>query len=144
MVFREYEQHKTKLNNSIIKYEKLLDDRERLFNITQPKGINPSKEKIKSSVKESPYDVYLIEKEKRNLDDRIEEALKLIDKRKNLLENVKFKLLESDELIDEVYICRYMKRMKVRQISQKINYSEPQTYRMLSTIRKIIEDDRKW
>ena len=143
MVFREYEQHKTKLNNSIIKYEKLLDDRERLFNITQPKGINPSKEKIKSSVKESPYDVYLIEKEKRNLDDRIEEALKLIDKRKNLLENVKFKLLESDELIDEVYICRYMKRMKVRQISQKINYSEPQTYRMLSTIRKIIEDDRK-
>lgn len=143
MVFREYEQNKTKLNNSIIKYEKLLDDRERLFNITQPKGINPSKEKVKSSVKESPYDVYLIEKEKRDLDDRIEEALKLIDKRKNLLENVKFKLLESDELIDEVYICRYMKRMKVRQISQKINYSEPQTYRMLSTIRKIIEDDRK-
>ena len=143
MVFREYEQNKTKLNNSIIKYEKLLDDRERLFNITQPKGINPSKEKIKSSVKESPYDVYLIEKEKRDLDDRIEEALKLIDKRKNLLENVKFKLLESDELIDVVYICRYMKRMKVRQISQKINYSEPQTYRMLSTIRKIIEDDRK-
>ena len=144
MVFREYEQNKTKLNNSIIKYEKLLDDRERLFNITQPKGIDTSKEKIKSSVKESPYDVYLIEKEKRDLDDRIEEALRLIDKRKNLLENVKFKLLESDELIDEVYICRYMKRMKVRQISQKINYSEPQTYRMLSTIRQIIEDDRKW
>ena len=143
MVFREYEQNKTKLNNSIIKYEKLLDDRERLFNITQPKGIDTSKEKIKSSVKESPYDVYLIEKEKRDLDDRIEEALRLIDKRKNLLENVKFKLLESDELIDEVYICRYMKRMKVRQISQKINYSEPQTYRMLSTIRQIIEDDRK-
>lgn len=143
MVFREYEQNKTKLNNSIIKYEKLLDDRERLFNITQPKGIDTTKEKIKSSVKESPYDVYLIEKEKRDLDDRIEEALKLIDKRKNLLENVKFKLLESDELIDEVYVCRYMKRMKVRQISQKINYSEPQTYRMLSTIRNIIEDDRK-
>ena len=58
-----------------------------------------------------------------------------LDSRLKQLEMLGKSLRRSEQLLDMIYCYRYFDRVKVREISQRLNYSEMQIYRYLKQIR---------
>ena len=143
MLYLEYERLKIKYLEIQRAYDAILTEKEAIFQKTQPKAINSKQEKVKSSPKSGQFDAYLIEKEKKRIDERLSEAKGILDERVSLMRQKEEELRKSKDIDDIVYVSRYIERIKVRKISKLIDYSEPQTYRILKSIREKIEHDRK-
>ncbi len=144
--YLDYERCKMRFYESQRSYESILQEKELLFERTQPKGVNAEKDKVQTSMSNDLFDNYLIEKERKLIDERLEEARGIMDERSSLLEVKESELKKSPDPLDKIYVCRYLERRKVREISKRVIYSEPQVYRILKRIRLSIEDmkhDRK-
>lgn len=133
-LFVEYEKLKKEVNNAKKDYDKALE-RKALYAYSILPGsskIDNSQLKIKTT--SDNFLEYTI---------KIEEIEKEIEIRKNLADvltyRLKLKLLdlrESKEILDKIYVYRYVDNMKVRYICIKTNYSKTQVYRLLEEIRK--------
>ena len=115
-------------------FEKALAKKSQLLYSVVPKSANFENELVKgsSSNKFLNYTIKMeeIDKEinvRRNLRDVLEYRLKLKE----------IELNNSSNILDKVYLLRYVDERKVKYIAIKINYSKEQTYRFL---KKITED----
>jgi hypothetical protein len=143
MLYMEYERLKRKYLESQRIYDSIISEKESLFQRTQPKSVNSENERVNGSHQNNPFDDYLIVKEQNKIDERLAEAKSLMAERYELLKQKEVDLRKSKTPENQIYAYRYIDRMKVRKISWLINYSEPQIYRILRTIRRKIEHDRK-
>lgn len=82
-------------------------------------------------------------KQKKAIETKIEELKNIYTERLFAFNQVAAELKESKDLTDKVYRLRYIERVKVRRIAMAVNYSEPQIYRILNTIRNYLENDKK-
>lgn len=116
-------------------FEKALAKKSQLLYSVVPKSANFENELVKgsSSNKFLNYTIKMeeIDKEinvRRNLRDVLEYRLKLKE----------IELNNSSNILDKVYLLRYVDERKVRYICIKTNYSKTQIYRILEEIKKKI------
>ncbi|MCM1008856.1 MAG: hypothetical protein NC485_13250 [Ruminococcus flavefaciens] len=150
MLYLDYERFRQNYLEAQRRYDAVLSEKERLFARTQPQAVRFDKESCTSSAGGSPFDGYLIEKERKCIDERLEEAGTLMLNRKELLKLKEQELINSRDVHDKIYRLRYILRWNVPKISRETGYSESHLYRILNNIniqiRKIsatLKDDKK-
>lgn len=143
MIYLEYDRAKRNYRKAKQLYESIMNEQEALFQITQPKAIVTDKDKVKMSPRASKFDDYLVKKEEKEIESRLAEAYDLMQARFQMMTQIKRDLFQSDEIKDIIFRERFLRRTKVRQIGQKLGYSEPQIYRLLKKIKDDLKDDRK-
>jgi hypothetical protein len=136
MVYPDYEDYRYKYYIAQENYNQILEEKEELFLRTQPKSVEYDKERVSGGNPENSFDKYIIAKEKKNLDERLNEARTILEGRKILLNTKLDELSASNHIHDKVYYQRYIERKKIKHIARKIGYSEAQTYRILESIKK--------
>ena len=117
-------------------FEKALAKKSQLLYSVVPKSANFENELVKgsSSNKFLNYTIKMeeIDKEinvRRNLRDVLEYRLKLKE----------IELNNSSNILDKIYLLKYVKNMKVRYIAIKTNYSKRRIYDFINDIRKMID-----
>ena len=136
MVYPEYEQYKSKYLEIQSKYNEILLEKENLFTKTQPNAITYDKDKVQSCNFSNSFDDYVIEKEKKRIDERLKEAKHIVDERLYLLRIKEIDLRQSRDKYDRVYVYKYIDGFKIYQIAKVLNYSQSQVYRMIERIEK--------
>ena len=119
-------------------FEKALAKKSQLLYSVVPKSANFENELVKgsSSNKFLNYTIKMeeIDKEinvRRNLRDVLEYRLKLKE----------IELNNSSNILDKIYLLKYVKNIKVRYIAIKTNYSKRRIYDFINDIRKMIKEE---
>ena len=143
MKYIEYEQYKRKYYNAQNECDKILSELEHLFQQTQPKATNYDKDIVEGGTNENVFDNYLIQKDKKQLDKKLEEVKYILKTRYELLLLKKEEVKNSNNYYDRVYYYKYIENIPVKQIIFKIPYCKSQIYDMLKTINENIGQNRK-
>ena len=143
MLFLEYEEYRAAFAESQKQYDEMIREKEKLFSLTQPKAIRFDKERIAGGEIENAFDKYLERKDETKIDDRIEEAKKLMLDRELLLGIKKDELYASHEILDKVYRMNRIERIRPYRIARILNYSVSQIYRHLERIDTLISKNAK-
>ena len=141
MLYLEYERFKRKYNDAQAVYDSILTEREELFQRTQPKSVDTGQEKVSSCPQGDSFASYLIEKERKRIDERLNEAKDNFEERLILLTQKEYDLRESKQVDDRIYTMRMLDRVRIKRIAKAINYSESHVKRRLRKIRQKIKDD---
>lgn len=139
MIYEIYEEYKNKYIETQKEYDKILNEKEKLFMITQPSSVKFDKEVVSGGVVDNTFEKYLILKEEKKIDQRLEEIKSILEDRERLLKLKENELRASTSVQDKIYRYRYIDKLKVYKIAKLVGYSEPQVYRIL----KIIENNLK-
>lgn len=135
MLYIEHHDCENKYIAAQIAYGKILYEKERLFEITQPGAIAYDKTLVSGGGENNAFDTYLALKEKSRIDERLNEAKAILDDRSNLLTLKEAELKASPNYFDRVYYLRYIENLPVKQIAAKIPYCKTQIYEMLNMIK---------
>ena len=141
MVYLEYERFKVKYLEIQNNYNDILTEKENLFTKTQPNAIRYDKENVQGGTFENGFDEYLIAKESKKIDERLNEARQLLDDREKLLRLKEDELRKSRDRIDVIYVLKYIDGVHPSKIAKNLNYSKSQVYRMLSKIQSTLRKD---
>lgn len=136
MLYIEYEEYKNRYYEVQRKYNDILNEKEELFSKTQPKAINITGDKIFGGKHSNLFDDYLIQKEKKNIDQRLEEVKSILDDRERLVKLKEQELRASKHSHDKIYRCRYLDRLTIEKTARVSNYSRSQVFNILKEIRK--------
>lgn len=144
MIYVEYEAYKSKYYDTQKQYNDILNEKEKLFLMTQPRTMQYDGEPVKGGVHKNVFDEYLVIKEQKNIDQRLIEIKAILEDRERLLNLKEQELKNSTNIQDKIYVYRYFDRMKIYKISRMVGYSEAQVYRLLNIIKSNLnKDDRK-
>lgn len=139
MLYIEYEEYKSKLYEVQRKYNDILNEKEELFARTQPKATQITGEKTTGGKHGNIFDDYLIQKEKKNIDQRLEEVKSILDDRERLVQLKEQELRASNNSYDKIYRCRYIDKLTIEKTARISSYSRSQVFNILKTIRKNIK-----
>lgn len=126
MVFPDHKRQKAKLAEDYSRLEKLLDEKQEIFDRTQP-GSGGSE--VKSSPRNDKLDAYLIASE--IISKRIEESWAVIAEREKLLHLTTLALAASPAQADMVYYRFVVQGKTIKQIAAEMHYTERQIRRLL-------------
>lgn len=138
-VYIEYEESKINYNKISKILTSLITEKENLFLNTQPKSTKFDKILTEGGKKSNSFDNYLIEVEKKQLDQKIEEAKKLVNTRSKYLKDKEEELRSSKEWLDKIYVYRFLDKLPVKAMIHLIPYEEAQIYRMIREIETNIK-----
>ena len=141
MLFLEYEEYKSSYLETQRIFDSILREKEELYQRTQPQGTDYTKDKINTSNTGNAFESYIIAKDKRQIDQRLDEVRGILDDRERLLKLKLAELRASEVIEDRVYRMRFLDRWKIKRIALMTNYSEPQIYRILKFIHIALHDD---
>lgn len=135
MLYLEYAKLRLKVQKLEDELDKALDERQEIFERTQPKSVDYKKERVNSQSTVNTNDSYLIALERRRIDERVKEYKSALNDRKTLLGAKESELTASNNRYDRVYCKIYLDFCKVGAVSKELNYSRSQVNRMLKEIR---------
>lgn len=135
VLYEEYELYKNKYYEVQKKYNDILNEKEELFAKTQPKAVQIKGEKTSGGKHTNTFDDYLIQKEKKNIDKRLEEVRSILDDRGRLVKLKEQELRASNNSHDKIYRCRYIDRLTIEKTARISNYSRSQVFNILKEIR---------
>lgn len=141
MLYEEYQEYKIRYYEVQKKYNEILNEKEKLFARTQPKATKITGDKTAGGKRVNAFDEYLIQKEKKNIDQRLEEVKSILNDRERLLKLKEQELRTSNNPYDKIYRCRYIDRLTIEKTARISNYSRSQVFNILKKIKKNI--DRK-
>ena len=136
MLYEEYEEYKSRYYEAQRIYNYILNEKEELFAKTQPKATQITGEKTGGGKHENLFDEYLIQKERKNIDKRLEEAKSILDDRERLLKLKELEVRVSKHSHDKIYRCRYIDRLTIEKTARLSNYSRSQVFNILKEIRE--------
>lgn len=139
MLYIQYVEFKTKYYEAQKKYDEILSEKERLFVKTQPKATQYDKEVVSGGSFGNTFDNYLIEKDKKQIDERLEEAKSILEDREKLLKLKEAELKESKNWFDIIYVYAFIYRLSVRKIEKRIPFSKSEIDRKLQIIKNNIK-----
>lgn len=137
MIYPIYLKYKHNYEMSLEMVQQILDEKTLVFQRTQPKAIE-NKEKVQGGIRSNPLEEYAVEMEERRINERLEEAKSLLKDRELLMKKKELELRFSPNLYDRIFCMRVLDGLDIREISEKISYSESHTYRM---VKKMIKND---
>ena len=139
MLYIEYEEYKNKYYEVQRKYNDILNEKEELFARTQPKAIKITGDKTTGGKITNAFDDYLIQKEKKNIDKRLEEVKSILDDRERLVKLKEQELRASNNSHDKIYRYRYIDRLSIEKTARLSCYSRSQVFNILNKIKKNIK-----
>ena len=139
MIYIEYEELIQAQKRTLMAYEAVLEEQERLFELTQPQGVDYGGDRVQSSPTSTAIDRYVEAKERAGIDRRKAELAQVMQEREMLIQLKKNELYASQSLDDKVYRWRVLEQMKVPEIARRAHYSKEQTYRILRRIKRRLE-----
>lgn len=142
-MYLQYEVYKRKYYEAQTRYDEILNEKMILFERTQPGGVSYEKERVNGGEQSNKFDSYLIAKEQKQIDERLNEAKTILDDRERLLRQKEKELRDSKVITDKVYVLRYIERQRIYKIANVCHYSEAQIYRILRDISDSLNHDRK-
>lgn len=146
MIYLEYEEFRLKYLSAQRKYDEVLTEKEDLFDRTQPQGVSFDKERVGGTADNNSFDEYLIQLERKQIDERLEEIRNIMDKRWELLLDKYDELKASTEIMDRLYVLRFIEHQRMQNIAKVIPYSESHIYRLmnqlLNEVRKMRETEK--
>ena len=140
MLYVEYEKYLNRFRSTQAKVDEILTEKEAIFLKTQTQGIRYDLEKITGGAYTNIFESYVIDLEKKKIDERLQEAKSLLEERKMLLDMKERELRNSKELYDKIYRMRYIDNLSPYNIGERIGYSTSQVYRILDKINKILKN----
>lgn len=138
-IYITYEEYKKRYYEVQKLYNKILEEKEKLFAKTQPQSTKFDKINVDGGKPSNSFDDYLIIKEKKQIDKRLKEIKEISEDRKRLLDIKESELRNSKEWIDKLYVYKYIENLQVKKIIHLIPYEEAQVYRMLNEIKKTLK-----
>jgi len=135
MVYIAYEEYKSKYYEAQQRYNTVLNEKEELFSITQPKATDYKKEIVKGGSPVNTFDKYLILKEKKQIDQRLQEIKAILDDREKLFKLKEAELRRSKDIQDKTYVYRYLDNLAIKKIALLISCGEATVYRILKSIK---------
>ena len=142
MLYIEYHEYRNKYYAAQEKYDEVLSEKEHLFAKTQPKATQYDKEVVSGGSPSNSFDEYLIVKEKKQIDERLEEAKSILEDRERLLKLKEEELRQSKDWHDKVYVYKYLDNLSANEIKYKMHYCRSNIYEILKKIRKNIGLDK--
>ena len=143
MIYITYEQFKRRYAETQQRYNDILSEKEELFNRTQPKSMRYDQDRVNGGMPENSFEEYVIAKEKKRIEERLNEVKGLLADRKQLLDLKEAELRASKVMIDKVYRMRFLDRMRVNRIASNLGYAESHIYRFLKQIEISVKDEKK-
>lgn len=141
MLYVVYEQYKTKLYNAQKDLDKILCEKEELFARTQPQSTKYDKEPVKGGSPSNSFDEYLIAKEKKQIEERLNEAKSIVNDRKELLLGKEEELRNSKDWYDKIYVYRFLDNLSVEKIKNIMPYCRSSIYEKIKEIEKVVSLD---
>lgn len=139
MLYEEYHEYKLRYYEVQKKYNEILNEKEKLFARTQPKATKITGDKTAGGKRVNNFDEYLIQKEKKNIDQRLEEVKSILNDRERLLKLKEQELRASNNPYDKIYRCRYIDRLTIEKTARISNYSRASVFNILKKIKKSIK-----
>ena len=139
MVYQEYEEYKKYYQSTQREHNEILNEQERLFARTQPQSTSYDKDKTRGGKPSNSFEEYVIAKEEKDIERRLNESRKLLTERRMLLKLKEEELRASKDWFDILYVYRYLDRISNKKMEQLVPYSKAQMYRNLKVIKKNIK-----
>lgn len=136
MIFVDHARQKGELTKTFRQLEKLLAEKQEVFDRTQP-GSGGSE--VKTSPRNDKYDAYLIATE--IIDRRIDDTWENIGQWEKLLEKTEQALAASKDVLDRVYYLSEVRGCTIGQVSKSLNYTERQVRRFWRRISLEMSDN---
>ena len=143
MIYEEYEAIWYKIRKKEKKLFELMDKRDSLFDMTQPKSTPMDKEIVDGKNPINTIEEYLIQDEQQKLSVRIEQINRLLDDWYQALKRKREELRLSKNLYDRIYYYFCIERLSVYKIAHLVNYSQSQVYRILEKMGVEVKDAKK-
>ena len=143
MIYIEYHELKNKYYVAQKEYDKILSEKEELFSKTQPKATEYDKEKVSGGSPSNSFEDYLIIKEKKQLDERLEESRSILEDRVRLLKLKEDELRLSNNPYDRIYYYKYVLKLSPYKMKRNVGYEVSQIYRILRIINKNLNMTQK-
>lgn len=143
MIYKEYEEYRTKYYEAQKIYDSILNVKEELFIRTQPSSIKFDKEIVSGGTPSNAFDSYLIVKEKKQIDERLIEAKSILDDRGKLFRLKEEELYHSKDWNDIIYKYYFIEKLSIRKIAMRIPFSSTEVFRKIQIIRKNINLEQK-
>lgn len=142
MIYEEYEAIRKRIHEKEEKLFKLLDKRDKIFSMTQPKSSKFDKELVDGKKPINTIEEYIIQDEQQQLSIQITQLNMLLDDWYQALKRKRDELKQSKNIYDRIYYLKYIERLNVYKISFLIGYSKEQTYRYLKKINMTQNDTK--
>ncbi len=139
MICVEYAICSIEYQNALDLYRDILREQEALFTETQPKSFRYDTDKVQS-MPSNPLEKYIERREERQIDERLEQATKLINDRELLMRAKRRELIESHATHDLIYRYKYIDLISIDHIAEMLGYSRSQVYRVLAKIQKSLKE----
>ena len=138
MVYIEYERLKKQYEFMQGICDQILREKERYFTKTQPNAIRYDRLNVKGGAKDNSFDEYLDDCDRHKIDQRLDEAIKTLRARAELVAIKEEQLRKSKELENIVYTMKFIDNAKTKTIAMALGYSESQVYRLIQKIQERI------
>lgn len=138
---KNYLDQQQELRVAIERIKTLREKKKIYFEQTQPKASKMKDVVVTSSFQSDVFLTYMAKIEAIDTEIAIlEQEITLLKKSLRKMEKCLRRI--NDEL-EKVFILKYIEGLSVREIAIKTNYSESHIYRILTKIRKILQNDKK-
>ncbi len=141
MLYLDYERSRRAYLEIQCRYNEILREKENLFLKTQPQTAQFNTNSCIKGAKGNSFESYLIEKELRCIDERLEEAKAILNDRKELLKLKEQELRNSKDSHDKIYRMKYIDGYKTIKIANVLGYDKSSVYRMLHIINENIRNE---
>ena len=133
-LYMEYERVRSKYTRLQEQFCKIILEKERLITRTMPSAIRYDKDKVQNTIDGNPLENYVISAEEKGIDDKIARFRTLLDDWKLLLDIKEQELRKSKDIINRVYVCRYLDGFSVNRICRALHYEKSRIYQFLEQI----------
>lgn len=144
MIYISYNEYREKYYNAQREYDKILNEKEKLFGITLPKATTFDKERVNGGSPINSFDTYIEKMEEKQIDERLNVARSILEDRKNLLKAKEEELRSSKDWLDVIYVYYYIEKLSIRKIAKRIPFSTTGIFEKIKIIRKNINSEQKW
>ena len=124
-----------KLKKAEQEYKRLCGIKEAMFNATQPRAKALNHDKVQISKSDNAIEHYIIKLDEMRLNEKISEALSIVNDRKLLVEMIEQDLRNSKDITERVYYFRYVRNGTIDWVSKMTGYSVRQVERILDKIK---------
>ena len=136
MIYIDYEKMWAVIRKQECELIELINERDELFNMTQPKGTTFDKELVDSSHHGNTLETYAIKEE--YLTNKIHQLDQSITDRYQLLNRKRKELEISKNIYDRIYYLKFIEKLSIYKIANLVGYERTSIWRHLKKIEKNI------
>lgn len=141
MIYEEYYKKYLKLRNVKERINKLENKKITLMSASEVKSSDPSKDTIKTNIIGDVIGNCVAELEL--VEQKLEKEKRLKEEISNQLADKEKDLRSSKELLDQIYLYKYIDKLKYHQICKKINYEKSSFYKFLDEIKEKLQEIKR-